>query len=512
MKKLLLLLLLSQQAWAQPKTENTQPVDSLTIFNKPLTADQMKQDLKLFRDIREKTNSGLYRYRTKKQIDSIYQWAFKEIKKPLSTLDFYKIILQLTDFEGSCHNYTEVEASLVSYLNRQRAFFPYAVKYIEGKMIFNSIADQIPVGSRITSINGISDTDLMKSFYKYMPADGFTVSQKFTGSVNGSYGLRYLLEYGLKDSFAITFQAPGSTLKKTVTVPSVSLEQRQKNLVLRHSARVDSVIDYRVQPKYSFRMINPTTGLLNFRIFSMASGSDDPAFPVYVRFIDSVFNELNKNGVYNLIMDIRSNPGGSDPTFEQPMMYLTDKTFKENNLAYTIFDGLPYEQYFWGTSTASRISAQELIEGKKMLKDYFPLLQNGRNIQNEKYNPVYHPKSPAFNGRLYLLIDENTASAASHLASLVKAYGRNTTIVGVETIGGYYYHNGHMALIYELPNSKIKTKFSIVYVVQDAVVKPDQPEGRGTMPDYEVWPTFDDFMQNRDTQMEFILKLIREGK
>ncbi len=69
-----------------------------------------------------------------------------------------------------------------------------------------------------------------------------------------------------------------------------------------------------------------------------------------------------------------------------------------------------------------------------------------------------------------------------------------------------------MSLIYELPNSKIKTKFSIVYVVQDAAVKPDQPEGRGTMPDYEVWPTFDDFMKNRDTQMEFVLKLINEHK
>ncbi len=61
-------------------------------------------------------------------------------------------------------------------------------------------------------------------------------------------------------------------------------------------------------------MINPTTGLLSFRIFSMANDSEDPAFAVYVRFIDSVFNELNKNGVYNLIMDIRSNPGDSDPT------------------------------------------------------------------------------------------------------------------------------------------------------------------------------------------------------
>lgn len=67
-----------------------------------------------------------------------------------------------------------------------------------------------------------------------------------------------------------------------------------------------------------------------------------------------------------------------------------------------------------------------------------------------------------------------------------------------------------MALIYELPNSKIKSKFSIVYVEQDAPVKPDQPNGRGIIPHHTVWPTFNDFMQNRDTQMEYVLKLIAE--
>lgn len=186
-------------------------------------------------------------------------------------------------------------------------------------------------------------------------------------------------------------------------------------------------------------MLNPTTGLLNLRIFSMATGKEDPAFAIYVRFIDSVFNELHKNGVQNLIMDIRSNPGGSDPTFEQPMMYLTEQPFQENALAYIIFDvdNMPYEQYFWGTSTAAKMNEKEKAAGKKMLKDYFPRLQNGRNIQDAKHNPVYYPKSPQFKGKLYLLIDENVASAASHLASLVKAYGRNVTIVGVETPGGY---------------------------------------------------------------------------
>ncbi|SHE55128.1 S41 family peptidase [Pedobacter caeni] len=513
MKKILFLLLLAHQGWAQQVKSSslqTKPSkDSLSIYNRMLSPAEMKQDLELFLDIRKKANSGLFHYRNQKQIDSIYKWAFKELRQPMSKLDFYKIILQLTDFEGSCHNYTEPDASLVRYFNQQQGFFPFALKYIEGKIIFNSKIPEIPVGSRIISINGVGDKKLMQSFYKYMTGDGFNETQKMSGSVDRSYGLRYLYEYGIKDRFTIRFLAPGATREQSLTVPAVSLEKRNANLILRHSAAVDSVIDYKVQPKYSFKMLNPTTGLLNLRIFSMADGPDDPAFIPYVAFLDSTFRMLSNHKVPHLILDIRGNPGGSDPTFEQPMMYLTDSSFKENTLAYTIFDnGIPYEEYFWGVSTSERMSPEAKAEGKKMLKDYFPGLSNGRNLQNVKYNPVYHPKQPAFQGQLYLLIDENVASAASHLASLVKGYARNVTIVGVETVGGYYNHNGHMALIYELPNSKIKSKFSIVYVEQDAPVKPDQPNGRGIIPHHTVWPAFDDFMQNRDTQMEYVLKLI----
>jgi hypothetical protein len=509
MKKILLLIFISQQLLAQQDITSKQK-DSFAIYNKLLTPHEMKRDLKVFRNIRDKANSGLYRYRSAEQIDSIYDWAFKQAKRPLLTTEFFKIILRLTDFEGSVHNYTEPATELMSFLNRQRAFFPYSLKYIEGKIIFDGKCSEVPVGARILSINGVRDTTLMQSFYKHFPADGYTTTEKLSASVNRSFGVRYLLEYGLQDSFAITFTAPGTARQSATILPAVHLEQRLTNLRTRHSAPVDSLIDYNVQPKYGFQMVNPSTGLLNLRIFTMATGADDPALKVYISFLDSVFNVLDKNGAQNLIMDIRSNPGGSDPTFEQPMMYLSDKPFKENTLAYIIFDELPYEKYFWGISTSVKMGEKEKEEGKKMLRDYFPKYENGRSIQNPKYNPVYYPKTPAFKGKLYLLIDENVASAASHLASLVKAYARNATIVGVETVGGYYCHNGHMALIYELPNSGIKTKFSIVHVIQDAPEKPDQPEGRGIIPDHEVWPTFEDFMQNRDTQMEFVLKLISD--
>src|SRR5687768_14293511 len=125
MKKLLLLIFISQQVLGQSVSKKSlKTVDSLAIYNKRLTAREMKNDLELFRNIREKANSGLYRYRTSTQIDSIYKSALKQIKKPLTITEFYKIILTLTDFEGSVHNYTEAGTQLLDFLNRQRGFFP----------------------------------------------------------------------------------------------------------------------------------------------------------------------------------------------------------------------------------------------------------------------------------------------------------------------------------------------------------------------------------------------------
>ncbi|MDR7131972.1 hypothetical protein J2X69_004338 [Algoriphagus sp. 4150] len=504
-------LFFSEIGWAQ--SDRVVVSDSLSVFDRELSPQEMKEDLQVFIDIRKDMNSGLYRYRTNSQIDSIYNWAFEEVAQPMPTTEFYKIILRLTDFEGSVHNYTEPGSALMDYLKRQKTFFPYHLAYIDGKMIFDGHHGAIPPGARILSINGIMDSTLMQSFYKYFPADGHTVTAKLSASVEKVFGWRYFIEYGLAEEYVVEFSEPGSDTIKEALLPAVSLDQQEENRKNRYSAPLANLLDFKLQPAYSFEMINPSSGLLNLRWFGMATGKDDPAFEVYVSYIDSVFNVLDQKKIPNLIIDVRNNPGGSDPTFEQPVMYLSDDNFKENLEAHIIFDPktIPYDNYFWGVSTSERIDSLTLAAGMEFLEDYFDDFQGGKSHQNDKYNPVYHPKSPAYKGKVYLLINENVASAASHFASLVKAYARNVIIVGVETVGGYYVHNGHIALVYEMPNSEIKTKFSIVYVVQDAPERPDQPDGRGIIPDYEVWPQLDDFLKQKDTQMEFVLKHIDWG-
>lgn len=503
-----LLLLVPMLHMAQ--RESYTRLDSLKRFNKVLSPDEMRKDLQLFLNVQKEANSGLYIYRTEAQIDSIYRWAFDQIKQPMPITNFFKIIVILTDFEGSVHNYTEPDSELMNFIKKQKTFFPYPLSYIEGQMIFDASHDSILPGSRILSINGKSDKNLMNSFYPYFPADGLTVTNKMSSSVEDSMGWRYVMEYGLVDEFIIEYTAPGSELLQQFTLPAVSFGQQQENWKNRFSAPVTNLLDHTLQSAYGFEMLKPSIGKLNLRWFGMATGSLDPAFEVYTKFLDSVFQVLDKNDVQHLVIDIRNNPGGSDPTFEQPVMYLSDKEFKENTEAYIQFDPeyIPFEDYFWGVETSTRMDSLGLAMGKEFLKDYFNDFSQGKSNQNEKYNPVYHPKSSGYKGKVYLLINENVASAASHFASLLKGYGRNITVIGVETVGGYYVHNGHIPLVYELPNSKIKTKFSIVHVIQDAPIKSDQPWGRGVIPDFEVWQSLEDLLDHKDTQLEFVLKMI----
>ena len=44
-----------------------------------ISQKKMLKDLEIFKNIRLEANSGLYKYRTAKEIDSIYNWAKKEI-------------------------------------------------------------------------------------------------------------------------------------------------------------------------------------------------------------------------------------------------------------------------------------------------------------------------------------------------------------------------------------------------------------------------------------------------
>jgi len=479
--------------------------------NEKWAVEKLKQDLTVFKEIREKANSGLYKYRTKKQIDSLYSSAFSQINEPKELLDFYKIILKITDFEGSLHNDTNLPEDYETKVTSGKVFFPYPVKLINNKIIINFKNSFIPLGSQIYSINGIEIDKILHSFYKYYTTDGFNISGKSIG-INGSFAKYFLIEYGPKNNFLIEYSLPNSTQKLTVNIAGTDNESRKENFKKRHSLPVDSLQYSSAKNKYSFKIINQNTALLSIHTFVIGMHAKDKEHLAYKKYLDSCFQFLSKNSaIKNLIVDVRNDGGGTDPNDILTFSYLTQKPYQENSSAYINFQKIPFPNYFVYEETEVPKKAEERNEFEADLKEEFPILKGEIYTQDPKFNLLLQPDKNSFKGQIYLLISPRIASAGSLFASLV-AGNTNAITIGEETMGGYYGHNGHTPVEYELPNTKIKTQFSIVNLEQDVPKKSKQLFGRGIIPDYEVVQTFDDFMENKDTQFEYTLKLLEQKK
>ncbi|MDR6968983.1 hypothetical protein J2X31_003009 [Flavobacterium arsenatis] len=473
---------------------------------------KMRKDLAIFKDLRQKANSGLYKYRTQKQIDSIYSWADNEIKYLSTYRDFYNLICKLTDFEGSLHNDTSLPDKIFQNLRKEKSgYFPFPIKWIDGKWLVNFENGEIPLGSEIISINGIPIAEIISSLYKYYTTDGENLTGKKIG-LRTHFARYFRLHYGLKDQFIVSYKKQNTEQIETKTISGVSHNDYYKNFQNRFSKPYDQIyyVDLADNQKYNFKKLDSLTAKLT--IYSFAMGDEkSKEHSEYVKFLDSVFIQIKKDNIKNLIVDVRQNGGGTDPNDLVTYSYLAQRNFQENKKAWISFKKIPLLKYY--NINVPKI-IRPLLVGKfnKEFQEIFPVEENHRFYQNENSNDhkIWTPNKNAFTGKIYLLISPAIASAGSLFASMA-AGNENTTTIGEETMGGYYGHNGHTPLEYKLPKSKIITQFSVVNLEQDVPKKEHQIKNRGIIPDYHIVQTYKDYLKQADTQLDFVYDLIKKN-
>ena len=482
-------------------------------LDEPFSKKKMRQDLEINKEIRLKVNSGLYKYRTEQQIDSIYNWAEKEIENASTYLDFYNIICQLTDFEGSLHNDTNFPSKYWKNIRTESfGYFPYPIKWIDGQWRVNYKSGEIPLGAEIISINQKPISEITRNLYKYYSTDGINTTGKRIG-LQTHFSRYYRWNYGLSKDFEVLYKHPNSNQVYSKIIQSVAYSSYYKNFNSRYSKPYDQIYytDLDENEKYNYRQINDATGVLTIYTFSMGNETADE-HKKYSKFLDSVFLDVKINNIKNLIVDVRQNGGGTDPNDLITYAYLTQRNFQENKEAWISFEKIPLIKHI--DSWIPKF-VRPLFVGKynKEFQEEFPLIENSKFFQddNSQDHLIRQPNTNAFKGKIYLLISPAIASAGSLFASMV-AGNENTIIIGEETMGGYYGHNGHTSLTYKLPNYKIKITFSVVNIEQDVPKKSNQFYNRGITPDFNVCQTYQDFLDHKDTQMEYTLELIKKEK
>ncbi|MCS3529344.1 S41 family peptidase [Chryseobacterium sp. JUb7] len=479
------------------ESKNTSALDG------KLSTDRYLQDLKIFRSIREQANSGLYVYRSRKEIDSIYQWAEKETQKAQHIFDFYKIIVKLTVFEGSCHNFTDLPNHASYYLTQKNEYLPITLKNLDGRLLQNSAGTPIPLSAEIISINNISSKEMILRFSQYYYSDGFSEGYKEANGFEKGMLDKFYIEFGTHKNYTVSYRWNDKI--QQITLPGISLEKAKKLQEDRHSLILNKKLN---AEKYALTKDGENLYRLSVRGFDFAVGKEDPAYKKFSDFLDQMMITLEKEKIENLMIDLRGNTGGAGALYEKVFTYLTERPFRDSQYAYTKFNKIPLKEKLVITPFLLSNGVKDGQGVDTYLKQIYPKSVQEKFYWADDKNVLILPNEKTFKGQLYLLIDENVASAGSHLASLIKSY-TNAIVIGRETVGGYYEHNGHLPLVYELPNTGIQTGFSIVHVIQDAQILPDQKRGSGIIPHIPVQQTDKEFLESTDPYLKKVDEILK---
>ena len=237
--------------------------------------------------------------------------------------------------------------------------------------------------------------------------------------------------------------APGDSEPRTVSVAARKLGELQAIAPKLYPAQVPEVLNVRWIPERN-------AAVLSIRTFDLATWGD-----VAGRLAD-VFATLEQQRPDMLIIDVRGNGGGAPETAAPLIQYLAREPFV----------------YF-----------------ARAVPVYAALMR------------LLMPQPNAFRNRVYVLADGGCFSTTGHFLSLIR-YHRFAEIVGEESGASFSCNDGHITAT--LPATGVVVTVAR-YTFETAVT--GLPRGRGISPDYEVLPTAENILEERDAVLEFTLGL-----
>jgi len=430
-------------------------IETNTVSLALIAHGMLKQDFTFFREALQKEHAGLYRYKTKMELDNLFDSCFIALNHPMSQLEFAKSIMFLINSLEDGHTGSNIPKLLMNYYTENVKMFPVYVYFINKKAyVLCSRIKELPAESEILSIDNKPIFEIRKELLQYLPSDGKIETKKTQTLNNGAFSFLYNWIFNKKNSFIVKYKTKRGEIK-TTTINAEFVKDFECDNGNGLSNKNDLQLDF---PQDNIALLTIKTFDDN-RLVGKQNLRD---------FLDTSFREINSKRISNLILDLRGNAGGADEYGALLYSYLANKPFK----------------YF---------STIESTTSKIQLKDN-PLLG------------IQQPQNNSFNGKVFFLINGLCFSTTADFCSIAKSNKRGK-FIGEETGGGYYGNTSGSTVKVQLPNTKINItipKFKYVNDVANAKYK-----DRGIIPDYNILPTIDEVILHKDVQLNFTLKLVK---
>lgn len=509
-----------------------------------------KQGIKNYKPKEEITQKGLNAY----QYDFLYlnnliEEGFPNLDSILSKNEREKQVQQIMANLAKVDNNATFVAEARRYLSNLKnqhttislkqefkSVYPYVIHISSNDWYLLNLSkqfDSLQIGKKIIKLNGICIKDVEYSLINYTFAEN-KINQQSEICVEQLYNNPvYLKEIGVIendcDILKLEFDdqteielSPIST-KGTINVFGVSLKE---NPITKYQDETYLYTIYK-EKKFGYLQFNKchdkidilefigsyikpwlqpiATGYVNRQFrkdkpSKLIAGYYNPKYPVFKHFVWELIDSLNKNNVENLIIDLRNNSGGNTTLGKQLIYFLTDKdTIK--GFSDFAFTSEMYKKYF----------RKEYLDLEKLYPEGVPQRElvptnSGENlfleIKNSSSKYFIQKNRPIFRGKIYILANYGTGSAAAMLTTLIQDNGIGTVIgtsVGNNPIGATTYTP------MKLPKTKAEISIATSYLE-----RPKKENGKIQIPDIWIEYTITDFINGKDPYLEYVIKTIKE--
>ncbi|MCX6315896.1 MAG: S41 family peptidase [Bacteroidetes bacterium] len=474
---------------------------------KKYSSRQLQDDYGVYETLLREHHPSLYWYTTKDSLDRYMQWGRDQLKDSMTEPQFRKVLSYVTAKIDCGHTSVRPSRAWNKYLDTARLnkLFPLSVKVWEEAMVVTANLNRrdsvLKRGTEILSINGRSVATLTDTLFNYISTDGYNRTHKYQSLSNrGFFGSLYTTVFGLSDKYTIEYK-DSTGQKRIVTVPvydpRADTVGRRVNRTIRQVQPPPprpSKREIRRQQIAAVRLLRLDTvnhsAMMDLTSFGKGYGLR--------KFFRNSFRALNELGITHLIIDVRSNGGGSVTNSTILSRYIASQRFKIADSLFAITKNGSYNRYienhFWN----------------KLFLLFFTRKRSDGNYHFGYFERHYFKpkKKDHYNGKVYIVTGGNSFSATTLFTSAVMKQD-NVTVVGEETGGGAYGNTAWLIPDATLPETGVRFRLPLFRLVID---KNNPKNGRGIQPEVPSLPTVDAIRRNADFKMEKVMKLIEEDK
>ena len=459
-------------------------------FNQPIHSVHVKRDMKMLQYILEEASPALYRYQSKVSVDSLFDAKICELETPTTYLDFVRDIAEVFTFMACGHSGWSHTPTYKNYRNDSMFFFPLKIYAYEDQYFIHqngSFNQNVQEGDEILSINGTSPKAINETLMKYMGKDGESGLNGRTG-ISQYFKMAYSNFIGNPQNFELVCQN-----RETKTSYKVSLEALKLSTI-------DSILNANYELKNAINpplnvQIDDTKNQAIYTIKSFTNEYLDAFNQNFITYTDSVFDLVQAQGVKNLIIDLRGNTGGWTANGRYLYSYFADHPLAYiNQVEFNSIDSFSFAPIVLRDNGIEDTMSFELNEKGAFEWTNYHVLAVSPAPENR------------FNGQVYILIDDFTRSCSVMFSGMMRSH-TDAIFIGEETGGAQCGSNG-MVMSVQLPYTGIVVGLSTAEY--ELNVK-NTDNSRGIIPDHVVKTTWEDFISNRDPQMDFTINLINSN-